>query len=74
MTSMWERGFVAMSVALGEAWTDARAALDDAAVARSRELVATLERGDRQKKAEALAKELGAIARDVERLEVSWGS
>jgi hypothetical protein len=70
---MWERGFVAMSAALGEPWASARAALDDAALTRSRDLVATLERGDRQKKAEALAKELGIIARDVEAMEVAWG-
>ncbi len=74
MTIMWERGFIATSVALGEPWTEARAAMSDAAAANARDLCATLERADRQKKAEALAKELGVIARDLEKMEASWGS
>ncbi|GEM_PF-5112626 len=71
---MWERGFIATSVALGEPWTEARSAINDAAVANARDLCATLERGDRQTKAEMLAKELGLIARDLEKMEASWGS
>ncbi len=71
---MWELGFVAMSVALGEDWATARTCLSDESAARARDLIATLERGDRQKKAEALARELSVIARDIERLETKWRS
>jgi hypothetical protein len=71
---MWERSYVATSVALGEPWAEARLAIDDAAAARAKDLCTTLDRGDRQKKAEALAKELAVIARDLEKMEASWGS
>lgn len=71
---MWAKGFVAASVAVGEPWTEARKAIDDAAAASAKDLCKTLDQDDRQKKAEALAKELGVIARDLEKMEASWGS
>lgn len=69
---MWERSFVAMSAALGEPWADVKAALGDAGVSRVKDLARVLDEGERQKKAEALARELGVVARDVVAMELAW--
>ena len=62
-----------MGVALGEPWSEVAASLGDAGAKRAAGFIRAMEQPDRQKKAEAVAKELGVVALDVERLELAWG-
>ena len=62
-----------MSVALAEPWAEAARSLGESGMKRAGDLARSLEQPDRQKRAEALARELAAAALDVEELELTWG-
>jgi mannose/cellobiose epimerase-like protein (N-acyl-D-glucosamine 2-epimerase family) len=63
----WENAFVAMSVALGVSVDEARASLDDAALARVEPLVRRLRHPTREGRAKALATGLAHIMLAIEK-------
>jgi hypothetical protein len=68
---MWQRAFVAVSVAVGEPLDAALAALGDDARAVT-QLTAALRVESREARARALAAELAHVAAAIEALEMTW--
>ncbi len=72
LARMWERAFLATSVAVGEPLEAALAALGEGGVKQAAALAAALGNPSREVRARGMAKELAVVVAELERAELTW--